>query len=396
MADTITQDEVVTEKATEQTNEAAAKSTQLQAAFWEDKPLPTQQEEKKIVPTITEEKKDEPQVQANEWWKNFGWENEDAAKAEIPKLKEAKPQEELKFANDDSKKVFDYLKEGKVKEVVDLYQTQNTVSRLLDGDIDEKKAAEIIKFNLSTKKDFTESDVERKFNRQYAIPKEPVYDELKETEDEFKEKHEAWKEKVSEIKADMILDAKELKPTLEKIKSELVLPDIPINSNANNERQPTPEELAADRKLKDDWTKSATEFATKFDGFSTVATYKENGKDVEIPVNYGLSTDEKKIVNENVSKFVESGFNAMSVLKDRWVDKDGNDKIDQVVKDLSWLLFGEKAAQKFANEAHEQRMETYLKGKKNINVDGSGGKNFGEGEFKKTQSEQLQEVFWNS
>lgn len=389
MPETITNDEVVSE-ATEQQTEASNQSTQMQDAFWGDKPgaPPTQQDQPK-----SEEKKEE-QPQVNEWWKDYEWDSAETAKTEIAKLKQVKPQEELKFANAESEKFFNYTKEGKLDEAYELYGKQKKITKLLDGEMNESKAADIIKFNLADKyKEFSEADVERKFNKQYGIPKEPIFDDIKETEDEYKARHEEWKEKVAEVKADMILDAKVLKPDLEKIKSELVFPDIPNSSNTNTNRQPTPEELAADKKVKDGWMKAATDFATGFNGFSTVATYKENGKDVTIPVNYGLSIEEKKVVNENVSKFVESGFDPMAILKERWVDKEGNDNVSQVVKDLSWLLFGEKAAQKFANEAHEQRMETYLMGKKNIKVDGSGGKDFGAGDDK-TTSEQLQETFW--
>lgn len=143
---------------TEVNVEQADISTQLQAAMWDDKPI----NPAPATEVVEEVKKEEPVVEtpaANEWWKEFEFQDADTAKNEIKRLKEAKP-EEIKFANEDSKKVFDYLKEGKTDDLYSFLDQQKKVSRLLDGDVDEKKAAEIIRFNLSTKKDFTEADVE--------------------------------------------------------------------------------------------------------------------------------------------------------------------------------------------------------------------------------------------
>lgn len=366
----------------------------LQQHFWDGNAAPQPAEEVKQVEQKQESVTDPPP--ANEWWKSFEFDSEETAKSEIARLKQVKPQEEILFANDESKKFFEYIKEGKTDDVYSYLQTQKTLNKLLDGDIDESKAADIIKYNLASKyKEFSQADVERKFNKQYGIPKEPIQT-VDELDDEFKARYDEWKEKVSEIKADMILDAKVVRPEIAKFKSELVLPDIAQNPITESKRQPTQEELANDRKMKDEWVKAATDFSTKFNGFSTVATYKENGKDVEIPVNYGLSVEEKKLIGDTVSKFVESGFDPMAILKERWIDEGGNDKIDQVVKDLSWLLFGEKAAQKFANEASNQRLDMYLRDKKNIRVDNTAGNNFGQGETTKDATQRLQESFWGN
>ena len=381
---------------TEVNVEQADISTQLQAAIWDDKPIDTQQQstEQKV-----EEKKEEPKVETpivNEWWKEFEFQDADTAKNEIKKLKETKPQEEIRFANDDSKKFFDYLKEGKEDELYAHLAKKKTVEKFVSAEVNESNAADIVKFSLRNKNsEYSEADIERKFNRQFGIPKEPVYNEAKETEEDFNERHSEWEEKVKDIKADLILEAKEAKADLSKLKTELVLPDI-STQNSQTQKQPTQEELQAIKKVQEDWVKAASGVATEFKGFSTTATYKEDGKEFQIPVSYGLSNDEIKTLNTKLNDFASNNFDPYTILKERWINADGNDNINQVVKDLSWLLFGESAAQKFANEAAHQRMENYFKDKKNIRVDTGGGKDFGTDDQNKTTSEKLQEQFWGN
>jgi len=379
---------------TETNLEQADISTQLQAAIWEDKPItqPTITTETKVEEVKTEVK---PEPTANEWWKDLEFQDADTAKSEIKRLKEVKQQEEIKFANDDSRKAFEYLKEGKEDELYAHLAKKKTVEKLLTGDVTESNAADIIKFSIKNKyTEYSDADVDRRFNKMFGVPKEPSIksDEL---DEEFKVRHDEWKEKVEEMKADMLLEAKTIRPDLTKLKTELVLPDI-SNPNSPTLKQLTPEELAADKKVKEDWTKVATATTADFAGFTTTAKYKDGDKDVEIPVSYGLSEDEKKTLVSKLADFANNDFDPYTILKERWVNADGNDNINQVVKDLSWLMYGEKAAQKFATEAANQRLETYLKDKKNIRIDTGAGKDFGAGEDAKSQSEKLQEQFWGN
>lgn len=381
-------------------------SQRLQESFWEEKPtiqtvVPIQQVVEQKVEEVKQsvgEIKTEVQVPTvTEWWKTFEFNDEETAKTEIQRLKQIKPQEEIKFANDQSKQFYDYWKEGKLDEANEMWSRNKQLEKLTSGEVTEANAADIIKASLKNKyKEFSDADVDRKFNKQYSIPKEPVFDDTKETEDEFKVKHQEWAEKVSEIKADILLDAKIAKPELEQLKAKLVLPDIAaINPNIQSQKQPTPEELEADKKAKDTWVKAATNSATEFKGFSTIAKYKDGDKDIEIPVSYGLSDEEKKYLNTKLTAFAESNFDPYTILKERWVDENGNDKLDTVVKDLSWLLFGEAAAQKFATEAANQRLEIYLKDKKNININGINQGQEVSLEIK-TPSQIIAEKFWGS
>ncbi len=374
-------------------------NTQLQESIWNDKPLPTPvQEEKK--PEIKEEKKEEVIQPTEAWFKQYGFEDEAKAKENIETWKKAAEnpvKEEIKFANDQSKLLFEYLKEGKEDEALAIINTKKRIDKLTAGEVTEANAADILKLSIQNKyKEFNDDDINRKFNKQYGLPKEPVFDEAKETEDEFKNRQQEWKEKVQEIKSDLLLDAKIAKTELAKLNTELVLPDISKpNQESNAKKEPTQEELQAFKKVKENWTSAATKIATEFSGLTTTAKYKEDGKDVELSVSYGLSEDEKKGLIGKLTAFAEGDFDPYAIFKERWVNADGTDNMTQMVKDLSRVFYGESAEQKFASEAANQRMEAYIKGKKHIKVDGSGGQEF-KANGEKSQSEKLQENFWGS
>jgi len=366
-------------------------STQLQDAIWGDKPI--------TAPTtittetkVEEVKKEEPKVEVpQEWYKEFEWQDETTAKSEIKKLRETKPQEELKFANDDSKKFFDYLKEGKEDDVYSYLSQKKTIEKLLSGEVDDKNAADIIKFSLKNKfSEFTDVDVERKFNRQFGLPKEPSI-KIDELDEEFKVRHDEWKEKVSEIKADMLLEAKTIKPDLTKLKSELVLPDIQKN-NPEVKREPTQEEIAAFTKQKEGFLQATNLFLNEFNGFST----QVKDKDVDYNVSYGASQEEKVLASQIAKEFAESGFDANAIFVKDWLNPDGTLNVQRVIEDKILLATKDKVFHKIANDAANQRLELYLKDKKNIRIDGGGGQDFGANQQNKNESEKLQEQFWGT
>lgn len=400
MSDTLDVTEVVTEETTQQQQASAPTvSETLQGAFWGEtqQPIQQSQEQAKVeTPAATTKETQEEILEPAEWLKKeFEVDSPDTLKQylqEYKALKESKPSEEIKFANDESKKFFDHVKAGEIDKAHELYGKQKHLSKLLSGDITEQSAAEIIKFNLKEKyKEFSDTDVERKFNKQYGIPKEPVYDDTKETEEEYQVRLGEWKDKVGDIKADMLLDAKIIKPELEKLKAELVLPDIPVNNPAAS-KEPTQEELAAFKKQQGEFVEATEKFLNSFNGFSV----NVKDKDVDYTVSYGTSKEEKENALTMMKEFAESGFNANGLFVKEWVNQDGSLNVNRIIEDKMFLQNRERIIQKVANDAANQRLELYLKEKKGIRIDNSGGADFGKGLEQKSQSEKLQEAFWGS
>lgn len=241
-------------------------------------------------------------------------------------------------------------------------------------------------------KDLTPQEIDYKFNKQFGIPKEPT-ELATETEDEFKERHDQWKELVADVEMNRIIEAKTAKPDLEKAKAELVLPEIQQKENQGARKEPTQEELAAFESAKNSFLQSAEKSISSFNGF----TSQVKDKDVDYTVSYAPSQEEKTTISNKIKEFAETGFDANSILAERWVEEDGKTiKIDQMVKDLSRIYGDDRVSQKLVSDAANKRLEAYLKDKKQIDVSGvdQNGKLQLEKD-NKTEAAQLQEFFWS-
>lgn len=397
--------ETTTEATTVQTNES------LIAAAWGDTPpatatvettgqveqgaeTATTQTAETTTQTAAQQANDDV-VDADEYLRqNLGYESWDAAKQEIEelkKLKEAQQANEIKFANDESEKLFKALQEGKEDEIFEVLSKKQEFKRIEKLDVtNPKDASELIKANLKLKHpQLDPTEIEDIFQENYyKSPKPTQRDD--QTDEEYQEALEDWKLRTEAIDRKMVRDAKIAKPEVLSLQSKIVIPDIPTNnSQAAGQTQ---EDLEAFTKAKESFVKSAETVLKDFNGF--VATVKD--KDVEIPVNYDLSKDEKDTLSGYVKNFAER-LDANVLFADRWLDKNGSIKTEQVIKDLSKVLFEESKTQKFVNDAAAKRLELYLKDKKKVDVSGgSNSRTTFEPTSEQAQLEKLRESVWNS
>lgn len=311
-----------------------------------------------------------------------------AEREEFKKLKEQKP-EETKWANEESKQIVELLKAGKKKEALEIVAMQDKIESLIGLDVNEDTAPDIIKTGLKLKyPSLTDKEIEHKYNKQYSLPKEPVQGSM-EDDDDFQSRKAEWEEKVNDIKMDRILDAKTMKPDLEKAKKELVFPEIEKDNTATKNAL-TPEELEVFEKAKTSFLQSAKQTIDGFNGFNV----QVKDKDVDFAVNYTPSPDEKKMLSDSLSKLADSGFDANALFADRWYDvKNQSFNVEQMTKDLSRMLMGENADQKLAMDSANKRMEAFLAEKKNVRVT-EGNRNSTFAPQKITQSEKIAEHFW--
>ena len=335
----------------------------------------TQQPEEQTTTTSpdTQEEYEEEVVDADEWLKTqFGWENADAAKAEIEELRKlregASSQAEIEFANEQSAKFFKLLQEGKEDDLYSFLENKKKFDRLSSiTDLDTRSAAEIIKLNMQQKyKDLTPAEIEYKFNKQFAVPAKPNQGEM-ETDDEYQERLQSWEAKVKDIETEMFIEAKLAKPELEKFKNELVLPDVQFESESQN-YQPTQEELEATEALMNQFKESAKAALSSFDGFNVSVKDEE----VEIPLSYAVSDEEKSVVSSQLERFADANFDANVVLAERWLKDDGKGgyqlNTNQIIRDLTLLQSDGKMNQKFVNDAASKRLTEYIKKTSNVSV----------------------------
>lgn len=318
----------------------------------------------------TQEEYEEEIVDADEWLKTqFGWDNADAAKEEIERLRSsASSQAEIEFANEQSAKFFKLLQEGKEDDLYSFLENKKKFDRLSSiTDLDTRSAAEIIKLNMQQKyKDLTPAEIEYKFNKQFAVPNKPNQGEM-ETDDEYQERLQSWEAKAKDIETEMFIEAKLAKPELEKFKNELVLPDVQFESESQS-YQPTQEELEATEALMNQFKESAKAALSSFDGFSVSVKDEE----VEIPLSYAVSDEEKTAVASQLERFADANFDANVVLAERWLKDDGKGgyqlNTNQIIRDLTLLQSDGKMNQKFVNDAASKRLTEYIKKTSNVSV----------------------------
>lgn len=354
----------------EQQQQAPAFNPFSDNSWTESKPSftdePTQEQHQQ--PSVPQQNNDEGEevVDADEWLKStFGWENAESAKAELEELRQlresASTKEEIKFANEASQKFFDLLKEGKEDDVYNFLQEKKRIEKLTASDVDDNVAAEIIKLNMQKKyKDLTDSEIEYKFNKQFGIPSKPVQQDI-ETDDEYQERLSNWESKVKDIKTEMMIEAKLAKPELERLKSELTLPDIKGQSKT---QEPTQEELAAQAQFVESFKQSAKNALNSFDGFNVSVKDEE----VDIPLSYAISQEEKSAIEAQMVQFADSNFDANAILADRWLTESGELNTSQVIRDLALLQSDGKINQKFVNDAASKRLAEHIRRTSNISV----------------------------
>lgn len=314
---------------------------------------------------ISENQEDVKVDKPNELKEHLGFENWDEAKTqwqELQKLKDtATTKEEIKFANEQSKKFFDLLKEGKEDDVYNFLNEKKKIEKYTSVEVNKDTAEEIIKLSLSTKnKNLSSKEIDFLYKQEYIAPKEPVQKPLEENED-FEERHNEWKEKVEVIEMKRMVAAKMAQPELEKLKSEIVLPDI---QNNQSQTQVSQEELEKFNKVKDDYVKSIDTVLKDMNEFNIMVKDEE----VDVPLVYTYSAEEKKQVASQMKVLAEHNFNVTALFDERWSNKDGSVNTVQIAKDLALLNSGDKAIQKLTNDAFSKSKLKIIQEKSNISL----------------------------
>lgn len=367
--------------------EMVTETNPLAAAVWGDDVPPTTatvetpaEAVEAPVTTTTEE----PKVEANPLKDNLGYDDWDAAKKEIEELRKLKDAAPTAV---EAKKLADVLKE-KEDEIFEVISRKKDLQRVEKLDItNPKDAAELIKASLKLKyKDLDAREIQDMFDEQYLRYEKPV--QQLETDEEYADNLRKWEQRNEAIDRKMVRDAKIAKPELLQLQSQIVYPDIPVVSEAVKQEL-SQEDLEAFEKTKTSFLQSAETFMKTFNGFNAVV----KDKDVEIPVSYELSKEEKTTLEKVVKNFAENGLNTNAIFAERWLNQDGSVNAERMVKDLSLILNEEKISSKYVNDAANKRLEAYIKGKKNVNVEGQPTAAFNPG-GEKTEQAALAEWIW--
>lgn len=159
----------------------------------------------------------------------FGYETPEAAIQEFESLrafKAAPPVAELKFENEESKRMAEAIQAGKLKEVYEILDQQMKIDRFTTGEMTADSAADIVKMGMQIKyKDLTAAEINYRFNKQFALPAKPGMLPA-EDQDEYNERVAAWQVQVDDRQMELMIEAKLARPDLLATKSKLVFPTI--------------------------------------------------------------------------------------------------------------------------------------------------------------------------
>jgi hypothetical protein len=335
---------------------------------WVSKPL------EQVTPTIAQENldgKDKTAIETkiepnyNDWVKTeFGFDSVEVAKTEFDnykKIKEATPQ--LKFENEQSEQVFNLLKDGKTDEVYSYLDKQKKIDKILNADITESNAEDIIKLSMQNKyKDLTADEIDYQFNKQFKLPKKPSQS-LDQTDDEYEDVLKDWTSECNEVKKGIIIEAKLAKPEIAKLKSELVLPTI----EPKPQNQPSQEDLQKIEKWQKDYESSVEAEYKNFNGVNVTAKCG----DAELPITYSPTDEDKTALRNNLLD-----FDAVKYLEQRWVDATSQTvDVKKAISELYFLENKDAILQKVANESAAKMLEFIKKTNSNIQLENTGKPN---------------------
>lgn len=309
--------------------------------------------------TATPSEEEEEIIEPVEWLKReYGVDNPEILKQEREELKtlREKTAKGYEYKNDESKKVAEYINEGKIDDLYKFLDTQKRVDKLLAADLSDKNtAAELVKFGIQKDNPtLTSDEVDFLFNEKYAIPQKPTQaaDEL---DEDYQVKIQSWQNQVANIEKRLIIEAKMNQPKLAQLKTEIVLPEISKPQVQSNE--PTKEQVEALEKVRQNFLNKLESDYAKVEGFST----KVKDESVELPISYKIPDEAKNAIKGSL----QEGFDLNEYMDKRWFDANGNPKIENIFYDRYVLENLDKILSGVANNAANQRLQHYIKSQKN-------------------------------
>jgi len=286
----------------------------------------------------------------------FGFDSVEEAEQEFKKLKEKPAETNFDFKDNVSKTLFDAIKEGKTDEVYEILNQQKRLEKLTTSELTPDLAVDIIKADIKNKyKELNSDEVDLLFYDQYFVPLKPEqgYDE---SDEDYATKLKTWQSQVDYAEKKMMIQAKVIRPELEKMKSDLRLPDI---YGLEQQEAETQEEFEAMQQARTVYERTLESDYNSFKGFDVVV----KDEDVEIPISFNVSDEERLSLKNELSDFDAEAF-----LEKRWFDDDGRPNVKQAMADRYLLENRDKIFRKIANEAAAQAKIAYIKSSGNVTL----------------------------
>jgi hypothetical protein len=315
------------------------------------------QVQEQVQESVQEQVQPTPSFDTNQFIKErFGYDSVEQAEEEFKKFKDKPAETNFEFKDSVSKTLFDAIKEGKADDVYEILNQQKRLEKLTSSELTPNLAVDIIKTNIQSKyKDLSQDEVDLLFYDQYFVPSKPEqgYDE---SDEDYSTKVKTWQSQVDYVDKKMMIEAKVIRPELEKLKSELRLPDI---YGQEKQEAASQEEFELQQKARSVYEKTLESDFNNFKGFDVTVKDEE----VEMPISYSVSDEEKSALKNRLSD-----FDVVDYYENRWFNKDGTPNVKQTMQDIYLLENFDKISKKLANEAAAQMMVAHIKKTGNITL----------------------------
>jgi hypothetical protein len=300
---------------------------------------------------------------------------------EILKLTEQQVAPEINFANDTAKKVFEYLKEGKIDEVVSVYQKQQQLAS-----IDKLDADSILKLKMKQENpELTEDEVEEEFNFKYGVQEADIDEDLDSPEEIAKEKKRFERERLNMERLKK-KDVKEAKDFLNSKREEIVLPDIQTSKTQQQEAQGQEVDEVAIKEYRDKYLNSIPNTIDEIVGFES--KYKDS--ELEFNTTYVIDANEKQALKDKMENFTLQDY-----FVPRYINEKGDFDTESIAHDLYVLENFDKIVEAHVSQAVNQAKSMFVKGLKNANFQESVSRSLPD-EQKATQDEMVNYFFGNT
>jgi predicted transposase YbfD/YdcC len=286
---------------------------------------------------------------------------------EIESRLSAEPQAPLTFANDDSKRVFEYLTQGKVEDVLQVYNEQRRLA-----DLDKISDADAVKLLMEYKNpNFTAEDINDEVSTRYQAekPEMPVEDDYID-EDAYRAAQKQYDKDLSKyekeqkkLERQLKLDANTAREQLAGYKKDIILPDInPVYAPAQEDEAAMQQQMEEHRKAREAYLGSLKKSASEFKEIP----FEFNDEGVNFKGSFQIEDAERaQLENDLTNKNVID-----DILLPRY-DKGGVYDTRQLMEDVYFLNNKDKIIQAAVKQAIAQTSLDNLKRLKNIDLDQS-------------------------
>lgn len=289
----------------------------------------------------------------------------------------------ISFDNDESKKVYDYLKDGKIDDVLQVYNEQRRLSSIKD-----MSDADVVKLAMEFKHaGLTTDDIGEEFSSKFSLekPEAPDADEYLDLDEESLAKaQKTYEKELTKFNKDqksldrrLKLEASESRDYLESLRKDIVLPDITPANNQPNE--PDYEEAIKEQK------KNRQEYLTSLEkssaGFKEIP-FKISDEGVSFEGSYQIDDAERQQLQKDLSEKDVMNDLFMS----RYIKDDGYDTA-KLMQDIYWLNNKEKIITSAVKQALSKGKLENIRSVKNVDLD-----NQHRNDFTPSSEAQLQEL----